>query len=324
MGQAHIRAGDGVSEPVGVLRLVDPFRAGDPWVPVAPPGYRVSVEQVSWPPRPSDLTRIAAAAAREEARIVHAHGRWANLIAVPAARLVRAKAICMRGARPGFAELLALHSADALICETREQRDRSVRREGIQAAKVCVVHPGVDLARFRARAPDPAPVVVAVGALFARNGHVGFLEALARLRTSVPEVRAVCAGEGPMRPVLEQRIAHLGLRGCVELAGHVDDVPALLARAHAAWTPGVHATIEAMAAGVPAASPWPELIGADLAVSRHDVDGLCARLLACLRDPKIGQAPRKRAEREYSLDAFAARMRAVYDAVLASKRAAAA
>lgn len=312
-----------MSEPVGVLRLVDPFRAGDAWVPIAPPGYRVSVEQVSWPPRPSDVTRIAAAAAREEARIIHAHGRWANVIAIAAARLVRAKAICMRGARPGLAGSLALHSADAVVCATREERDRSVRREGILAAKVCVVHPGVDLARFGPRAPEPAPLVAAVGALFARNGHVGFLEALARVRMSAPEVRAICAGEGPMRPVLEQRIAYLGLRGCVELAGHVDDLPALLARAHAAWTPGVLATIEAMAAGAPTASPWPELIGAALAAPKHDVDALAARLLACLRDRKAGEALRKRAEREFSLEAFGARLAAVYDAVLAPKRAAA-
>ncbi|MGZ6126033.1 MAG: glycosyltransferase, partial [Myxococcales bacterium] len=189
-----------MSEPVGVLRLVDPFRAGDPWVSIAPVGYRVSVEQVSWPPRPSDVVRVAAVAAREEACIVHAHGRWANLIAVPAARLVRAKAICMRGARPDLAESLVLRSADALVCATREERDRCVRREGIPAAKVCVVHPGVDLARFRARAPEPAPLIVAVGGLFARNGHAGLLEALAIVRRSVPEVRAVFAGEGLMRP----------------------------------------------------------------------------------------------------------------------------
>ncbi len=312
-----------MNEPVGVLRLVDPFRAGDPWIPIAPPRYRVVVEQVSWPPRASDVPRVAAVAVREGARIVHGHGRWANLIAVPAARLIRAKAICTHGARTGLAESLALRSADAVICATSEERDRCVRRDGIPAAKVCVVHPGVDLARFPARAPDAAPLIVAVGALFARNGHVGFVEALARVRAAVPEVRAVCAGEGPMRPLLEQRIAHLGLRGCVELAGHVVDVPALLARAHAAWTPGVRATIEAMAAGVPTASPWRELIGADLAVPRQQVDVLAARLVAWLRDPGLGQALRKRAGLEFSLDAFGARMRAVYDAVLAPKRAAA-
>ena len=75
-----------MNQPVGVLRLVDPFRAGDAWVPVAPPGYRVAVEQVCWPPRASDVTRVAASAARERARIVHAHGKWAHLLAVPAAR----------------------------------------------------------------------------------------------------------------------------------------------------------------------------------------------------------------------------------------------
>src|SRR5438445_443595 len=79
-------AGDGVNEPIGVLRLVDPFRAADPWVRVAPAGYRVSVQQIWWPPRAKDVPRIAAAAARDGARIIHAHGRWANLLAVPAAR----------------------------------------------------------------------------------------------------------------------------------------------------------------------------------------------------------------------------------------------
>jgi glycosyltransferase involved in cell wall biosynthesis len=312
-----------VNEPVGVLRLVDPFRAGDGWVPIAPPRYRVAVEQVRWPLRASDVTRIAAAAAREEARIVHAHGRWANLIAVPAARLVRAKAICTHAARPALLDSLAVRAADALMCATREERDACVRREGIPATKVRVVHPGVDLARFGARAPGPEPLIVAVGPLLARTGHLTLLEALARVRISVPEVRALCAGEGPMRPLLEQRIAFLGLRDCVELAGHLDDVPGLLARAHAAWTPGVRATIEAMAAGVPTASPWPELIGADLAVPRHDPGALAERLLGWLRSPKCGQALRQRAEKEFSLESFRARLGALYDAVLAANRAAA-
>jgi len=313
-----------VNEPTGVLRLVDPFRAGDTWISLAPAGYRVEVEQVLWPPRTSDVTRIAAAAAREGTRIVHSHGRWANLIAVPAARLVRAKAICTRG--PGsttLAEALVLHAADAVMCSSGDERDRCVRREGIRAAKVSVVHPGVDLARFPARAPDAKPLLVALGALFARNGHVEFLEAVARARLAVPELAVVCAGEGPLRPVLEQRIAYLGLRETVQLVGHVPEVPALLARAQAAWTPGLRATVEAMAAGVPVASPWRELIGADLAVPRLEPEALAGRLVALLRDRKVGAALRKRAEKEFSLGAFRARLGALYDAVLAPARVAA-
>jgi len=312
-----------VNEPTGVLRLVDPFRAGDAWISLAPAGYRVEVEQVSWPPRTWDVTRIAAAAAREGTRIVHSHGRWANLIAVPSARLVRAKAICTRGPGSSLAETLVLHAADAVMCSSRDERDRCVRREGIRTAKVSVVHPGVDLARFPPRAPEAKPLLVALAPLFARNGHVEFLEAVGRVRLAVPELAVVCAGEGPLRPALEQHIAYLGLRKIVRLAGHVPDVPALLARAHAAWTPGLRATVEAMAAGVPVASPWRELIGADLAVPGRDPEALAGRLVALLRDRKVGAALRKRAEKEFSLDAFRARLGALYDAVLAPVRAAA-
>jgi glycosyltransferase involved in cell wall biosynthesis len=310
-----------VNEPVGILRLVDPFRAGDGWVSIAPSGYRVTIAQVSWPPRASDVARIAALAARDGTRIVHAHGKWANLVAVPAARLVRAKAVCTAGSQTGFVEAVALRAADAVMCSSQEQRNRCVRRAGVRAARVCVVHPGVELGRFAVRAPDPKPLIVAVGSLRARNGHLELVEAVARLR--VPGLRVVCAGEGPLRPVLEQRIAHLGLRGTIDLPGHVGDVPALLASAHAAWTSGPRATIEAMAAGVPVASPWHELIGAGIAVRFHDAAALADRLLALLADRKLGATLRKRAEKEFSLDAFRARLGAMYDALLAPERAAA-
>ena len=312
-----------MNEPTGILRLVDPFRAADAWVGVAPQGYRVTVEQVRWPPHAADAARIAAVAAQEDARIVHAHGHWANLLAVPAARSIRTKVICTRGEGATMGELLAMRAADAVMCESHQERDRCVRREGISAAKVCVVHPGVDLSRFAPRTPDPAPLLAAVGALFARNRHVELLEAVARVRLFVPHLRVICAGEGPMRPVLEQRIAYLGLRDAVELAGHVANVPALLARAHAAWTPGLHATIEAMAAGVPAASGWPELIGADLVAPMRDPSALADRLLALLQDRKGGAALRKRAEKEFSLEAFRSRLGAMYGALLAPTRAAA-
>ncbi|TMB05619.1 MAG: glycosyltransferase family 4 protein [Deltaproteobacteria bacterium] len=109
----------------------------------------------------------------------------------------------------------------------------------------------------------------------------------------------------------------------MQLEGHVEDVPALLARAHAAWTPGVRATIEAMAAGVPVASPWRELVGVDLAMPRLGSLALADRLHLLLKDRKLGPALRKRAEKDFSLDAFRARLGALYDAILAPARAAA-
>lgn len=309
--------------PVGVLRVVDPFHEGENWVSLSPPGYRVSVEPLAWPPRPSEVARIAAAAAREDARIVHGCGRWANLFALPAARLVRAAAVCADPGPLRFAEGLALRTADAVICDSERARDRCVRKEGVPARKVCVVHPGVDLSRFTGRAPEERPLIAAVGGLFADNGHVEFLEAVALVRAQAPDLRVVCAGEGPLRPVLSERIAFHGLRECVELAGHVSDVGALLARARAAWTPGLRATLEAMAAGVPVASPWREVVPQECVVERGDAAALAERLLGLLREPTLGAALRKRAEKEFSLDAFAARLSAVYGEVLGARQVAA-
>jgi glycosyltransferase involved in cell wall biosynthesis len=250
-------------------------------------------------------------------------GRWANLLAVPAARLVRARAVCTDAGRVPLAETLALRTADAVVCESQAARDRCVRKAAVPASRVCVVHPGVDIARYGARKPDAEPLLVALGGLFARNGHVELLEAVASVRRSVPSLRVVLAGEGPMRPVLAQRIAFHGLRACVEVAGHVDDVPALLARAHAVWAPGVRATIEAMAAGAAVVSPWRELVPPECLVARGDAAALGERLLALLRDPAVGATLRKRAEKEFSLAAFGARLAAVYAQVLSPGRLAA-
>src|SRR5216684_7845141 len=79
---------------------------------------------------------------------------------------------------------------------------------------------------------------------------------LAALRRQVPDVLVLCAGEGPMRPAIEQQIAFHGLRDTVMLLGHRLDVPALLARAQVACLPShmealPNAVIEAMAAGLP-------------------------------------------------------------------------
>jgi glycosyltransferase involved in cell wall biosynthesis len=312
-----------VKAPVGVLRVVDPFHEGEGWVSLSPPGYRVVVEPLAWPPRPSEVARIAAAAAREDARIVHGCGRWANLFALPAARLVRGAAVCTDVGPLRFAEALALRTADAVICESERARDRCVRKEGVPASKVCVVHPGVDLSRFSARAPAERPLIAAVGGLFAHNGHVEFLDAVARVRAQVPDLRVVCAGEGPLRPVLTQRIAFHGLRDCVELAGHLSDVPSLLAQARAAWTPGLRATLEAMAAGVPVASPWREVVPPECLAPHSDEASLAGRLLALLRDPDLGARLRKRAEKDFSLGAFGARLAAVYGEVIAPRQVAA-
>ena len=70
--------------------------------------------------------------------------------------------------------------------------------------------------------PAQRGLILTVGRLVARKGHVFLIEAMALLRDH-PEVRLVIVGEGHERPELEAAIGRLGLADRVELTGRISD-----------------------------------------------------------------------------------------------------
>jgi len=80
---------------------------------------------------------------------------------------------------------------------------------------------GVDGTEFRRRTPYAGGThVVAVGRLVEKKGFADLIDAVALSRASGGSLpRVTIAGEGPLRPDLEGRIAARGLGGCVELVG---------------------------------------------------------------------------------------------------------
>jgi glycosyltransferase involved in cell wall biosynthesis len=297
-----------LKEPASVLQLVDPFRLAH--APVVPEGYRASLETRC------EVLPVAVALEREGARLVHAVGARANVVAVAAARLVRARVVCgLAGPARTMPEMLACRAADAVVAPCEELKF---------GARVYVVYPSVDPARFRA-APSTEPVIAVIGALRPGNGHVDLIEAVAMLRPSVPGLRVLCAGEGPMRPVLEQRLRFHGLRETVHLLGYREDVPEILAGASVACLPRhdarpSRALVECMAASLPAVTSCAELADPQLLVPPRSPELLCDRLLGLLQDPTrartLGAAARRRAERELSVDAARVRLAQVYKAAL--------
>jgi len=155
-----------------------------------------------------------------------------------------------------------------------------------------------DRARFRARhgIPEARPVLVHVGRL-GHEKNVGFLlDALLRLRTVVPDVLLVLAGEGPAAGALERRIAAEGLGPHVLRLGYLDR-DRQLADCYRAGDAFVFASktetqglvlLEAMAQGVPVVA-LAELGTADLLAAGRgalvpredpaDFAAACARLL---------------------------------------------
>jgi len=138
------------------------------------------------------------------------------------------------------------------------------------------------------------------------------------------------AGDGPLRSDLQQRAEDLGLSGCVQFLGHIDDVPGLLANAafvvHTADSEGCpNAVMEAMACGraVIAAdtgdiSSLIEHGKTGFVVPRGDTAALVTCMERLISDPGLcqtmGAAARARAERAFDLDGLVRKTFEVYRA----------
>jgi glycosyltransferase involved in cell wall biosynthesis len=284
--------------------------------------------------------------------VVHASHFFANLYAACAAPTCRAVGI-------GSLRNDVVHEVEAngrwgpwllrlprgLIANSEAARRRALAR-GVPAGRVCVV-PNVIEADpdVTARRLDPAPhrngtVVLALARLAATKRLDSFLAAVAKARAEVPSFRAVIAGEGPERGRLTCQAAALGLLpDGVMFAGHRDDVAAVLAQADMLLLTSEHegfpnAILEAMAAGLPVvttpagdAGTVVEDNGTGYVVPHGDVDAMAARLVTLARSPnlrsRLGEAGRRRVEREFAPGALGRRLLAAYAALAREQRRAA-
>lgn len=81
---------------------------------------------------------------------------------------------------------------------------------------------GIALPPEEASWPARKGLILTVGRLVARKGHIFLIEAMSLLRDH-PEARLVIVGEGHERPELEAAIGRLGLADRVELTGRISD-----------------------------------------------------------------------------------------------------
>jgi glycosyltransferase involved in cell wall biosynthesis len=295
------------------------------------------------------LARLAAFIRAQGVKIVHATDFNTNLLAVAAARLAGAKSIVSRldlgHLRAGFgrwhrrAEKMVSRLADLVVANADAVREVCIHDEGVMPGRCVVVRNGLDVATFDqlAQGPLEAPLpegrrVAVIGNLWPVKGHRTLVEAVALLPAELREVRFVCAGEGPEREWLTRRIAELGLQESVILLGHRLDVPAVLARAHAAClcssAEGLsNALMEAMAARLPVVATRvggnPELVrdGENgLLVPSGDPRALAVALARLLREPAraraMGLRGRRRIETELSLEQMADGHATLYHRVL--------
>jgi glycosyltransferase involved in cell wall biosynthesis len=135
-----------------------------------------------------------------------------------------------------------LAATDLFLPATRRAAD-ALLLEGVPAERIRVCPPGVDVTRFAATAPGPAPaehVILSPGRLVWEKGHQDVLRAVAALtRGIVPmpdaargRVRVLIVGSGPEERRLAAYARELGLGALVEFRSlPYDEMPAAFARA---------------------------------------------------------------------------------------------
>lgn len=208
--------------------------------------------------------------------------------------------------------------------------------------KTRVIHMGIDPDRHEPAAaadPDSPPTVLCVAALKPYKGVPVLLEACALLRSRGRELRCRIVGDGPDRVGIEDRIEALGIGDIVELLGArtEDEVARLLAEADVCALPSVVGPdgqmdgipvflMEAMAARKPVVasdlSGIPELVEdgeTGLLVPPGDPHALADALGRALADDglarRLAVRGRERIEREFRLEACAARLVETIDRV---------
>jgi len=184
-----------------------------------------------------------------------------------------------------------LHRADAIVAVSEDLKKRMIAL-GCPSEKITVIENGVDTDQFRPFSklecrrrlalPETRPIVLSVGHLKEVKGFHLLIDAIGRLRQTIPNVLLVIVGEGIYRKRLQKQIAKSNLQDNVWLVGsrpHAD-LPFwysaadlfCIASSSEGW-PNV--LLEAMGCGLPVMAPraWsaPEIVrdGIGLLVERN-------------------------------------------------------
>ena len=289
-----------------------------------------------------DKTKVFGIAVRNFASLLAQHGRvvvhahvsagaafWRDAVLMSAALAARCPLVMqLHGTGFGPETRFFLQRAACVIvpCEASRIWARSVCR----SANVLVVPPPVALEV--APAASKQNLVLFLGRLDAAKGIYDLLDAVARLRAAVPDVRLVCAGDGD-RVGVAHYAERLGMADAVSFTGWVgpSGKRALLENAAVYALPSYDealpaSLLEAMSAGVP---PVVTPVGGVAEAVQDGVTGLIvapgdkAALERSLRKilldkalaERIGEAARESARRRFAPERVLPRLEDLYAAL---------
>lgn len=203
----------------------------------------------------------------------------------------------------------ALRGARATVAVSEGVADR-LRVLGVEDTRITVVRNGIDTEVFTPDGPvepqaDGSPYLLYAGTASEWQGAEIFVEALARVRETVPDARVVFLGQGSAWPAMRETADALGLGP--DSTGAVTFVEAAPPAGAAAWLRGAHGALvslrpgqgydfafptkvfAAVACGTPVLYAGPGPAGPVISddelgtVTGYDVDEVAAAMVAMLR-----------------------------------------
>ena len=233
--------------------------------------------------------RLARDIRRHGIQIVHTYGFYANVFAIPAARLAGARVVASirdlgvyLSPRQRLMQRIVCRFADRIVVNANAIKDWLVA-DGCPADRIIVIPNGLDFERFRpvertgtlhkeVGLPAGAPLVGVVGRLAPRKGLEDFLSAAAVVASRFPSARFLIVGEevfatrgeaiwkdGSFTRELKRQVAQLGLNDRVVFTGFRPDVERILPELTVSVQPSLseglsNTLLESMAARVPVVS----------------------------------------------------------------------
>jgi glycosyltransferase involved in cell wall biosynthesis len=254
--------------------------------------------------------RVAGAIARSAPHdVIHAHD-WLTMLAGVEAKRVSGKPLVVHVHATEFdrsgenvnqvvydIERLGMERADKVVAVSHYTKDIIVRRYGIPATKVEVVHNAVTRIRngeeSAAQLARREKVVLFLGRITFQKGPDYFVEAAAKVLRHRKDVRFVMAGSGDMAPRMIERVAELKLGRRFHFTGFLNGaaVEQMFRESDIYVMPSVSepfgiSPLEAMAYDVPVIiskqSGVAEVLRHALKVDFWDVSELASKIIALL------------------------------------------